>query len=202
MARTQAVDYHERREAIVEKAANLFAASGFRGASVADLARACGISKALLYHYYPSKEAILRVVMVSHIDALIAALDGIEQSREPAQTRLAALTHAFMRLYAGAADRHIVLVNELDNLPAAARAEIVTKQRRLIAAVEQLIATITPSIASDRARLRTTAMLYFGMINWTHTWYDPAGPIGPDNIADIAQALIMGGLEGISHQPS
>ena len=59
MARTQAPDYEERRIAIIDKAAELFARRGFMGASVADLAAACQTSKSLIYHYFPSKEDIL-----------------------------------------------------------------------------------------------------------------------------------------------
>ena len=78
MARTQAADYEERREAIVERAADLFASRGFLGASVSDIAKACKTSKSLLYHYYPSKEDVLYAVMLSHVDRLVD-----EQHRYP-----------------------------------------------------------------------------------------------------------------------
>jgi AcrR family transcriptional regulator len=45
MARTQAADYGQRREAIVEAAAGLYAQHGFLGASLADLAASCNTSK-------------------------------------------------------------------------------------------------------------------------------------------------------------
>ena len=32
-------------------------------------------------------------------------------------------------------------------------------------------------------------MMLFGMINWTHTWYDPAGPLEPAEIAALAFRL-------------
>ena len=67
MARKQAPDFEQRRDAILEQAARLYAAQGFLGASVADLARACKTSKSLIYHYYPSKEDILFDVMHSHV---------------------------------------------------------------------------------------------------------------------------------------
>jgi hypothetical protein len=35
-------------------------------------------------------------------------------------------------------------------------------------------------------------MLLFGMINWTGNWYDPAGPLKPEAIADRAFDLIAG----------
>ena len=54
--------------------------------------------------------------------------------------RLRALTVAFMRLYAARRTSHKVLLNELDNLPPERRAEVVAKQRRIIGAVEAVIA--------------------------------------------------------------
>ena len=78
MARTQAADYDERKLAIVEQAAALFAMHGFNGASVADIAERGKISKSLIYHYYESKEDILYDVMISHVRALeTAAADAL-----------------------------------------------------------------------------------------------------------------------------
>jgi len=73
MARTQSADYAIRREAIVDRAAELFAERGFLGASIADLADALKTSKSLIYHYYDSKEDILFDVMHSHVKALLDA---------------------------------------------------------------------------------------------------------------------------------
>ena len=192
MARTQAGDYAERRAAIVERAAELFAKKGFDGASLSDLARACKTSKSLLYHYFPSKEDILFEVMDSHIRALGDAARAVAQSAAPAPERLRRLTHAFMRLYAGASARHKVLLNELDRLPAAQRARIVREQRELIATVAALLAAIRPDLPPA---LRTpAAMLYFGMINWTHTWFDPKGAVAPAVVADLAADIAIKGL--------
>ncbi|WP_395613736.1 TetR/AcrR family transcriptional regulator [Allosphingosinicella sp.] len=177
MARPQSPDYEQRREAILSAAARLYATKGFPGASVAELAKACGASKSLIYHYFPSKDDILYAVMVEHLDALTEAAETA-CVRGSADARLRALTVAFMRLYASAQNHHKVLINELNNLPAERRAEVVAKQRRIIAAAEEVIAELAPG---GGARVNT--MLFFGMINWTHTWYDPAGPFMPEALA-------------------
>jgi AcrR family transcriptional regulator len=191
MARKQAADYEQRREAIVEHAARLFASRGFLGASVADLARACGQSKSLIYHYYPSKEDILFEVMDSHLLQLTGAVETVAGSQAEPQRKLRDLTHRFMGLYVGAADRHKVLLNDLNHLPPERRALIVTRQRALIDAVQALIATVRPDLATPRAR-RPLTMLFFGMINWTHTWFDPKGPASSDEVAELAAELILG----------
>ncbi|HSI18041.1 MAG TPA: TetR/AcrR family transcriptional regulator [Sphingomonas sp.] len=191
MARTQAADYEQRREAILDKAAHLFARMGFAGASVSDLAAACETSKSLIYHYYPSKEDVLYGVMASHLDQLVQDVDQV-LSREAAPAELlSALIHSFMRHYIGAADRQKVLLNELGNLPADRRKVIVDKQRGVIDAVQKLLEAIHPVLAEDAAMARAETMLLFGMINWTHTWFDPAGPVSADEFADMALDRIL-----------
>lgn len=198
MARTQSVDYDERKEAIVASAAALFAQRGFNGASVADLAERCKTSKSLIYHYYQSKEDILFDVMISHIRALDdAARDAIAGERR-ASEQLRRLAHAFMALYVGAADRHKVLLNELDNVDDRRRAEIVKTQRGLIGIVQRLLSEIEPSLQRRPGEGYAAAMLFFGMINWTHTWFDPKGPVSAGAIADMAVDVTLDGLPGRS----
>lgn len=194
MARTQAADYDERKQGIVEAAAALFAARGFNGASVADIAQRGKISKSLVYHYYQSKEDILYDAMISHVRALEEAAREVMAMEAPAERRLRELTHRFMALYVGAADRHKVLLNDLDRVPKARRAEIVAVQRGLIDTVRRLLAEIEPSLKQKPGPSVAAAMLYFGMINWTHTWFDPAGPVTSGALAEMAVDLTLGGL--------
>ncbi|HNR76776.1 MAG TPA: TetR/AcrR family transcriptional regulator [Parvularculaceae bacterium] len=186
MARKQAPDYEEKRDAIVDEAAKLFAEKGFAGASLADLAYACDMSKSLFYHYYPSKEAILYAVMKGHMDDLLTAVDD---AKSAAPDSLGAFARRLLRLYAGAAAKQKVLLYELANLPKAERDEIVAKERRLIAHVEGLIADARPGVG--KARLKATAMLFFGMLNWTHTWLKPSGAVSRDDVADMAAKMAL-----------
>ncbi|PWG01494.1 TetR/AcrR family transcriptional regulator [Sphingosinicella humi] len=194
MARPQSPDYDKRRDAIIATAAKLYARRGFQGASVADLAKACNTSKSLVYHYFPSKEDILYEVMAAHLEALVDAADDVMR-RGDAKERLRALALAFMRLYEGAQDHHKVLLNELDNLPSERRAEVVRKQRRIIAVVENLIQTIRPDAGATALPL---TMLFFGMINWTHTWFRPDGAMSAEELAYLAVDLMLNGLGELS----
>ena len=198
MARPQSPDYDKRREAIVATAAGLYAKRGFDGASVNDLAVACGASKSLVYHYFPSKEDILYEVMAAHLEALVEAADDVMRSGD-ARERLRALALAFMHLYSGAQNSHKVLLNELDKLPPDRRTEVVRKQRRIIAVVETLIREIKPDAGAITLPL---TMLFFGMINWTHTWFSPEGNISAEKLADLATDLMLNGLEGLKPQAS
>ena len=106
MARTQATDYAERRQAIVEKAAQLYAKKGFDGASLADLARACKTSKSLIYHYFVSKEDILFEVMESHVHALVDAARRVRASNAAAPEKLRWPNAFLPRLYTAIGNCH------------------------------------------------------------------------------------------------
>ncbi len=175
-------------------AAQLYARRGFPGASIADLAKACGSSKSLIYHYFPSKDDILYEVMAAHLDALVEAAEEAIRAGGKPRERLRALTFGFMQLYVGAQNHHKVLLNELDNLPPERRSEVVGKQRRIIAVVETLVREIRPE--TNPITLPVT-MLFFGMINWTHTWFRPGGKIEPEQLADLAVELMLNGLDGV-----
>ena len=194
MARTQAADYDERKQEIVETAAALFAERGFNGASVADIAQRGKISKSLIYHYYEAKEDILYDVMISHVRALDAAAQEAVTGDGPPDRKLRELTHRFMALYVGAAARHKVLLNDLDHLPKVRRAEIVAVQRGLIEIVRKLLVEIEPALKKKSGASFAAAMLFFGTINWTHTWFDPKGPVSAGALAQMAVDLTLGGL--------
>jgi len=193
MARTQSADYETRREAIVEKAANLFAAHGFPGTSIAQIAKGCDISKSLLYYYYPSKDEVLHAVMMSHLDTLledVATVEACVGSR--ARDRLGQLLRLFMAHYVGAAARQKVLLSELDCLPRSRREGIVAKQRLIVDYVQTLLIEITPALAATQGLARVKAMLVFGMINWTVNWYKADGAVSPERIAELALQMATG----------
>lgn len=194
MARTQAPDYDERREAIVVAGAALFAREGFDGTSVSALAKRCKTSKSLIYHYFASKEDILYEVMISHVRALDAAARAVMAEKIAPDRRLRELTHRFMSLYVGAADRHKVLLNDLHRLPKGRRNEIVEVQRGLIELARTLFVELAPSLKRKRAQSVALAMLYFGAINWTHTWFDPGKAVSAGALAEMAVDMTLGGL--------
>jgi AcrR family transcriptional regulator len=195
MARTQAEDYEQRREAIRDQAAKLYAAKGFLGASITDLAEACKMSKSLIYHYYDSKQEILFDLMHSHVESRLEIARAVSAQNLEPRAKLEELGRKFMRLYGGAAPRHTVLLNDLHQLPARRRKIIVNIQRQIVDVVEDIIADIRPKKTLPKAARWPVAMFYFGMINWTHIWLNPQGPLDLEEITDLMSELFLNGIE-------
>ena len=174
----------------------LFADRGFLGASVGDLAKACKTSKSLFYHYFPSKEDVLFEAMESHIRALSEATASVAAMNAGAPQKLRALTQSFMHLYLGAAPYHKVLLNEVYHLSPPRQKAIIAHQRELIDFVTGLLTEIQPKLPPAHLD-RAATMIFFGMINWTHTWFKPEGPASVDAIADLIAEIAINGLKGL-----
>jgi AcrR family transcriptional regulator len=185
-----------RREAITDAAAALFARKGFLGASVADLSAACNISKSLIYHYFPAKEDILFAVMWGHVSRLVELARTMGESRLPPAEKVRLYARDLMEVYNGAQAQQKILLNELDNLPADKRALVVEAQRAVIAVVDEWLVALRPALWDQPKQRRPVVMMFFGMLNWTHIWFDPAGAVSARQVADLAADMFLAGLPG------
>jgi len=186
MARTKAQDFDSKRDAIMKQAAILFASQGFNGTSISDLSIACGVSKSLIYHYYSAKEDILFEVMSTHIDELIAVVGAANLTTSTPKETFTNLTKALLACYVGAASEQKVLLYELNKLKPEQREDIIAKQRSIIETFETTYNSIYSDLKLNPTVLRSKVMLFFGMVNWTHTWFNPKGPISRDELAELA----------------
>jgi AcrR family transcriptional regulator len=70
MARTPGI-VEDRREQIMDAALRVFARKGFAGATNKDIAQEAGITAGLIYHYFKSKEELLKAALEEHSPARV-----------------------------------------------------------------------------------------------------------------------------------
>jgi len=194
MARTQSKDYSSIKLSILDNAANLFAKKGYANTSIIEISEASGLSKSGIYHYFKSKREILYTMLSEHIKALFDQMGAaLNSSKDPAG-QFYTLSLLMMQTYSKSKSRHAVLMREIDNLPANERREIVALERQVVKFTENLIGKIKPELyLTDKAQ-RPVAMLFFGMMNWTYTWYDANKGVDPDQLARMASSIFLNGL--------
>jgi AcrR family transcriptional regulator len=208
MARPKSATHDIKRDAILDIAAQSFADRSYPAASMNEIAAACGTSKARLYHYYGSKEAILFDLMdryTQRLLSLIALTEATAQRRNlDDRAALHELIRAFLHEYESSATRHVALLNDtqfLSDVPDAhlgspaisPRELILNRQRDVVAAVTRALRRAYPQRLNASNQTAITMML-FGMINWTFTWLRPGGPISYVAFADEVIALLEKGL--------
>ena len=197
MPRGRASGYDTQREQILARAAELFARQGYPGTSMNQVAVACGVSKASLYHYVSDKYRLLVEIAEGHIDRLRALLDDeIAAAGQDPEARLRELIARFMAAYAGAQAQHRVLTEDVKFLEAADRKRILDGEREVVDAFARAIAAVRPEFAAAQLHKPLT-MLLFGMMNWMFTWWRPNGRLGHGDMAPVVADLFFGGLAAV-----
>ncbi|MBR8048426.1 TetR/AcrR family transcriptional regulator [Burkholderia multivorans] len=197
MARTRAPDHESQREQILDLAAEKFAQTSYPSTSMSDLATASGTSKARLYHYYESKEAILFDLLdryTKRLMLIIAEVEGTSQRRGLSEREaFAELVRAFLAEYETSHSRHVALLNDVKYLEDAQREIVLDRQRDIVAAFARQLARAYPDRISKENQTSVT-MMVFGMINWTFTWLKPGGRLGYRDFAEQVIDMIERGL--------
>ena len=195
MTRPRAATYDDQRALILARAAELFARRGYTAASMNEVAAACAVSKATLYHYMRDKHALLAQIAGEHVARLEALVREVKALKLAPAEELDTLIRRFTGAYADAQHEHRVLTEDVKFLRSDERAAVESGQRRVVAAFAHAIARMRPELAPLATPL---AMLLFGMINWTFTWMKPGGALTHDTLAPIAAGLFFGGLPAVA----
>jgi len=197
MARPRSASHDLKRDQILDVAAQCFARQSFPAASMNDIAAACGTSKARLYHYYESKEAILFDLLDRYTQRLLALIGEAEARAQrknlSEREALNELVRAFLTEYENSATRHQALVSDTKFLGETQRDLIVNRQRDVVAAFTRFLRRAYPQRMTVANQTALTMML-FGMINWTFTWLRPGGAMSYAAFADEVVAMLEGGL--------
>ncbi|MFK7965123.1 MAG: TetR/AcrR family transcriptional regulator [Burkholderiaceae bacterium] len=200
MARPRAQNHDENKALIRDRAAAAFARLGYASASMADLAQACDISKAALYHYYDSKEAILFEALdtyTSRLSQLTRSFTDDDEGKDltvnQARDRLSSLINALLAEYAYAHNFHVNLLTDVKFLGVEQREQITEREREVVRRIGQLIDQAFPGRIEPHLRSVTT-MALLGMINFTFAWWDPEGPIDHQQLAQVMIDLWWQGL--------
>lgn len=196
MARPRSAGFEGQREQMLAAAAQLFATRGYTAATMQDLAAACGVSKATLYHYVRDKQELLLQITQGHVQRLEAVVNEVVAAEPDARKRLSALVLRFMQVYASARNEHRVLTEDVKFLQPRERDEVLACQRRVVQAFADSLGAQRPDLKRHALDV-PLAMLLFGMMNWTFTWLRPGGALTHETLAPVVLQLLLGGLPAV-----
>ncbi|MDM7255728.1 MAG: TetR family transcriptional regulator [Paracoccus sp. (in: a-proteobacteria)] len=178
-------------------AARVFAELGMEKASMSQIATRSSVSKALLYHYYSSKDALIFDIVRSHLQELEEAVEAADDASATPEIRLRGLVRAVLENYRDADDQHKVQLNGTAALSADQSAELRLIERRIVGRFSDVIALVNPHLNEDRALLMPVTMSLFGMMNWVYMWFRDGGKLTRQDYADLATTLILEGVKAV-----
>ncbi|WBU61316.1 TetR/AcrR family transcriptional regulator [Paracoccus albus] len=197
MARTRASDFAEKQQDLLRCAAAVIAEQGMDKASMSQIAERAGVSKALLYHYYPSKDALIFAIIETHLLEVDEAVEAADDPAQDDRDRLRKLVGAVLDIYRGADNEHVVQLNAKRALTEDQQQALAQIERRIVRRFSVVIDRINPELQQGRPLLMPVTMSLFGMMNWVYMWFRDGGPITREDYADIATTLILEGVKAV-----
>lgn len=187
------------RDQLIDVAAKVFDEKGFERCSMADIAKAVGLGRSALYHYFKSKDEILAAIVEAealeptHRLELLSAESGLSATE---WLRRAIVEGIVRRLSSGS--RFVTLSRLEAQIPDGLRV-VYNQSRRLI--YDYYVHCIEHGISTGEFRkvdAKIAAFGVLGMANWTSRWYSPTGRNTPEEIADHIADLALASLRSPS----
>jgi AcrR family transcriptional regulator len=187
------LDVDERRQQLLERGAELFTSHPYDELSMNKIAAEVGISKALLYHYFPSKQA--------YFEATLGA--WAEQLRErtepdpglPPVEQLKGSLDGFLELVEENAGAYRNLMQSATGVPEIRN--LVEEVRRLTA--ERILDGIYPETVPPKARIAVSGWLWFmdgACLNWIEH-----RDVEREELRDLLLGVLMGALMATGTPP-
>jgi AcrR family transcriptional regulator len=189
----------KRREKIANAAGEVFAKRGYHAASMAEIASRSGVSKAVVYDHFESKQALHQYLLDSQVSALLeVAAAAVGEAGTPKQ-RLRRGMLSFLEFMRAHPTARRLLFNGDGAAPEIART-FQRVQRKATLGLAALIADEPRFLANDPQRTRRIeilAQMLRGGLNELAAWglAHPRAPL--EELADVALALYWPGLNGM-----
>ncbi len=188
----------ERYQAILETAARLICERGYEGTSMQEIAAACHMTKAGLYHHVQNKEQLLSDVMSYGMSAFEQEVlekvrglaDPVERLRECMRLNI----HLVTGVTGGCSKEVIIILHEHNTLTGEARASIDGRKKRYVRFLEDSFAEAMRTGRIRAVQPTVAAFSFLGMVLWIYKWFQPGGRLTATQVADDMVDLLFTGL--------
>jgi AcrR family transcriptional regulator len=182
------------RKDIDAAALELFARLGYHATSMRAIAAAAGVQPAAIYHWYPSKEALLVHLQDDFMDRLTEKLDVAMAAKERPALKLAAAVREHVVFHGLHPRAAFVTDSEIRALGQDARKRLVAQrdayQHIFIEATEGGVRDGSLRVSNPKVAMYSTLLACTGVA----LWFDPNGPLALDEVADLQVELVLSSL--------
>jgi AcrR family transcriptional regulator len=177
-------------------ARRLFFERGYDATSVRDVVAAAGVTKGAFYHYFASKDELLRLIHEGYMDHQLAVLARIRADRLAPPDALRAVIEAIVGDLPAQQETLSVFMREHRALAPESFKAIKRKRRRwergVLEILERGAADGSFAIADDP---RVVLRAIVGMCVWTTEWFRADGSASGADVAATYARLVLGGLQ-------
>ena len=113
----QSAAVEDKRRHLLDAAVRVFARKGFHASRVGDIAEEAGVAHGLLYHYFKSKDQVLEAVFHENWSILVARIESVEETDEPAADQIRHIAAIVLRTWLHLPDVVRVVIQEFGRSP-------------------------------------------------------------------------------------
>jgi AcrR family transcriptional regulator len=184
-----------------QAALELFAARGFHGTGIRDLADAAGLSSATLYHYMGTKEDLLVAIMRDSLTKLITAAERVTAQAESPKDQLARLVALHVMTHAQQQLETRVVDHEMRALSPTHHAEILKLRDQYEAIWQNTIEAGRKARVFHTRAPRVVRLALLEMCGGLSRWYSPKGPLQLEDLVLRYTEMALGALGVAGPQP-
>ena len=187
----------DKRRQLLDAAVRVFARKGFHASRVGDIAEEAGVAHGLLYHYFKSKDEVLQAVFHENWSLLVARIESVEETDEPAADQLRHISAIVLRTWLYLPDVVRVVIQEFGRSP-----ELAERIGELALPIDALQRVIARGIENGEFRKDIdptfAATVVYGSIDELLTgWVLGRLPSGEEDVAKAEKTLVEVILVGL-----
>lgn len=187
---------NNRKQHILEAAAQLFREKGYSATSMRDLAKAVDLKASSLYNHISGKEEILRDICFSNAKRFLEALKQVESGKENAAGKVRALIRLHIQVATEDLTSIMALNDEWRHLSEPHLSEFIAMRKDY----EQRFRAIIEQGIKDGSFKRYDAGIalntIFSAMRWIYDWYRPGRNISIEQLEEEVAGLLLNGLNG------
>ena len=186
--------WQERRQAIVDTSAHLFARQGYHATGITELCVANSLGKGALYHYIGSKEELLAAIHDRVMDEVMAGAERVADEGGSPSHQLARLGDELLDVIHRYPDHVWVFLHEFPALSGARAEQFRVRRHQYESMVEMVLRSGVESGEFRDIDPWLTARAWLGMHNYTYLWLKPGGRLTARSVAKPFADIFVRGI--------
>jgi AcrR family transcriptional regulator len=187
--------WERQRDNILAAAGRLFRGKGYLGTSVNDIADAANTKKPAVYYYFDTKADILYEVATRTMQALMALASPILDSEMPLDRKLEALVTRHINWQISHIGFAGIGQSERSNLPPDRLRAYINMRDEYEAIFRRVIKEGVDGGIFRPIDPKLASLFVLGFMNSIVQWFNPKGPLSPEDVASEAYEFVSGYLK-------
>jgi AcrR family transcriptional regulator len=183
-------DREGRQQELLDAAAKLFSEKGYEAATIKDISSAIGRNQAMVYYYFPDKQALLYNAMANGLKKLMEQARKIEKMQVPPDRKLELLIKEHINQLSADRPAQSIASSELRHLVPQNRQKFIATRDKYEKIFRKVIQEGMEQGQFQQADVKITGIFILMLINSTTRWYKSGGKYSLDEICALLTNFI------------